>query len=647
MCGISGVVQFDDEPVSHDCLAAMIDCVRHRGPDAIGYLSDGPAAFAHARLSIIDVSGGLQPMSNEDGSLWVTFNGEIFNYVELRRELIAAGYRFRTQSDTEVILHMYAHLGEQCVERFNGEWAFAIWDKRARQLFLSRDRFGIRPLFYTRTPHGFAFASEIKSLLALPEVGRDVDLETLDQVFTFWSGLPGRTMFRGIQELQPGHSLTLRDRKIEVQRYWTLDYSSVNHGMREDACAEAMLELLQDATRIRLRSDVPVGMYLSGGLDSSLITALTLRHSHHRPRTFSVNFDDAQFDESAHQMTVVRFLGTEHESVRCSYQDICNVFPEVIRHTETPILRTAPAPFYLLSQMVHRNGYKVVLTGEGADEFMGGYDIFKEAKIRRFWSANPASRLRPLLLRRLYPHMQRLQSQPDAYRAAFFHIDAQELSDEFFSHLPRWNLTSKLKAFFSADVQSAIGGADGRLELRQRLPESYRSWDIFAQSQFLEASALLPGYLLSSQGDRMAMANAVEGRFPFLDHRLVEFTTRMPAHLKMKVLNEKYILKRVARLILPPSIIKRSKQPYRAPDTHSFIDVTTGKARAAYVDELLDPGAIRRFGLFDAAAVGKLVEKARKGLIVGIKDDMAFVGILSTQLLMDQFTQKGERYAAN
>jgi asparagine synthase (glutamine-hydrolysing) len=628
----------------------MVGTIRHRGPDSIGVYTCDPGkgvGLAHARLSIIDLAGGYQPMLNQDRTLWITFNGEIFNYVELRDELIRKGRRFATSSDTEVILQMYEEEGEDCVQRFNGQWAFAIWDTRQRKLFLSRDRLGVRPLFYAQTGGGFVFASEIKAILAHPEVERTLDLESLDQVFTFWGTLPPKTMFKRVSELPPGHSMVVQDGRQRIWPYWQLEYSSVDMGMKEEESAGRLLELLSDATRIRLRSDVPVGAYLSGGLDSSIITALIKKCSENRLKTFSVTFEDSEFDESVYQQDVIRFLNTDHQSVRCSYQDISTAFPDVIWHTEKPILRTAPAPLYLLARLVHSDGYKVVLTGEGSDEFLGGYDIFKEAKIRRFWSIDLASRHRPVLLKRLYPYLQNLKSQSGDYLKAFFRVNPLDLSNPFFSHLPRWELTAKLKSFFSEGVHSAVRNSDSYAEMKKLLPETFMQWDGFSQAQYLEASALLPGYILSSQGDRMAMAHSVEGRFPFLDHRVVEFASTIPPHLKMKVLNEKYVLKRAAGHLIPASVKQRSKQPYRAPDARSFFDPATEKSRDEYVHELLCPERVRKDGLFNPIAVQKLVDKARKGQIIGVKDNMALVGVLSTQLLMEQFITPGRRPITN
>jgi asparagine synthase (glutamine-hydrolysing) len=615
----------------------MIDMVNHRGPDARGIHVSGSVGLAHARLSIIDVDGGHQPMHNEDKTVWITFNGEIFNYVELREELLRKGHRFQSQSDTEVIIHLYEEKGEDCVHDLNGQWAFAIWDSRRDRVFLSRDRLGVRPLFYARTPEGFVFGSEIKSLLAMPSVPRSIDLEALDEIFTFWVTLPPRTIFKGVSELPPGHSLVFERGNMRVEPYWTLDYNPSMEVQREEEAREMLLDLLLDATRIRLRADVPVGAYLSGGLDSTVIAALVKKLGTTHLRTFSVAFEDKEFDESGFQKEASEFLKTDHERVLCSSEDIGRVFPDVVWHAEKPVLRTAPAPLFLLSKLVREQGYKVVLTGEGSDEVLGGYDIFKEAKIRRFWAKYPESKLRPILLRRLYPYLKNLQSQPDAYLRAFFHVRKDDLSSPFFSHLPRWDMTSKLKMFFSRESREQMKGCNAIARLDAELPSRFRQWDGFSQSQYLEAAYLLPGYILSSQGDRMAMAHSVEGRFPFLDYRVVEFASRLSPRLKMKVLNEKYLLKAAVGDLIPRSVRNRHKQPYRAPDSQSFLMGSGSEKLHDYAEELLSPRAITDAGVFDPGTVGKLVAKARQGQVISVRDNMAFVGILSTQLVADRF----------
>jgi asparagine synthase (glutamine-hydrolysing) len=610
----------------------MAAVVHHRGPDESGLYRDGALGFAHTRLSIIDLATGQQPMKSPESRVAITFNGEIYNYVELREELERAGHRFATQSDTEVILHAYEEYGVDCVERMNGQWAFAIWDPDRRRLFLSRDRLGIRPLHYGWAGRDFVFASEVKSLLAHPAMEARVDLEALDDIFTFWVPTGGRTFFTGVSELLPGHNLILEDGRARTQTYWRLDYPT-DPDLDEREAVESLAALLRDAVRLRMRADVPVGAYLSGGLDSSLTVAMIERFTDAPLKTFSVTFADAEFDESEHQKLVVEANGTEHASVACAAADIGAHFPAVIRHVERPILRTAPTPLFALSRLVREHGFKVVVTGEGADELFGGYDIFKEAKIRRFWRSQPSSTWRPLLLRRLYPYMPALQAQSTDYLKAFFHVDENEPVTPGFSHVPRWELTAQLKQLFSPDVRAALAGRDAVTELEAGLPEAFPTWHPFCQAQYLETAHLLPGYILSSQGDRVAMANSVEGRFPFLDHRVAEAAARLPVHLKMRVLDEKYLLKRIAEGLVPPAVIRRPKQPYRAPDVPAFF-FGRGGGQHEWVRQALSPEAVEDVGLFAPRAVAALVRKCERGIGLGIKDSMALVGILSAQLVV-------------
>ncbi|QGQ25083.1 asparagine synthase (glutamine-hydrolyzing) [Gimesia benthica] len=636
MCGIAGFIRTDRRPVEQAELKKMIATLNHRGPDASGTQVLDSVGLAHSRLSIVDLAGGLQPMQTPDGMLSVTFNGEIFNHIELRAELQQKGYQFQTHSDTEVILLMYAEYGPECVHHFNGQWAFAIHDRRKQEVFLSRDRMGIRPLVYTQTPSRFCFASEIKALFALPDVERRVDHTALNQLFTFWSPLPPRTFFAGVSELPPGHSMIVKDGNVKIWQYWNLDYSPNEDNRSLDDWADELRSLLINATQLRLRADVSVGAYLSGGLDSSITAAIIRNYTNAPLNTFSVNFNDKDFDESQFQQEMITELGTDHQTVCCSYDDIGRIFPTVIQHTEKPVLRTAPAPMFLLSKLVRESQFKVVMTGEGADEVFGGYDLFKETKIRRFWSRQPDSKIRPLLLKRLYPYMKNLQAQSPDYLKAFFKIREDELDSPFFSHLPRWDLTAKLKTFFSDDLKQELQAQDPQAEFQQQLPAQFSEWPSFCQAQYLEAINLMPGYILSSQGDRMAMGNSVEGRFPFLDYRVVEFASRVPVRFKMNGLNEKFLLKYALRDLIPDSIRQRPKQPYRSPDAHSFIDSNSQRARFAYVNELLSPECLEAHGLFQPTAVQRLVKKMEQGRAIGTRDNMALVGILSTQILVEQ-----------
>lgn len=638
MCGIAGILNINNrDEITADCLKQMLTAIRHRGPDEFGLYREKEIGLGHARLSIIDLSGGKQPMSNENRSLWITFNGEIFNYLELREDLLKRGHRFATSSDTEVIIHLYEDYGPGCLQYLNGQFAFAIWDSNKKELFIARDRLGIRPLFYTKCNNRFYFASEIKAILATGEIRGEIDPIAMDQIFTFWHTLPPRTAFKDIRELPPAHYIMVRNGNIQEVKYWDITFSDELKKLTFEETMEALKALLIDATRLQLRADVPVGAYLSGGLDSSVTAALIRNFSNTPLQTFSVAFEDEDYDESIYQREMSKALDTDHHEIRCTYADISLNFPKVIWHTEKPVLRTAPAPLFMLSRLVRENNFKVVLTGEGADEVLGGYDIFKETKIREFWARFPDSRYRPLLLKKLYPYLPAFQGQSGAYREAFFNEGMSNVSDEFFSHRPRWQTTSKTKLFFSDDLKGMITGDSPEDTLSLSLPPDFHTWPPVAKAQYLETKYLLPGYILSSQGDRVSMANSIEGRFPFLDHRIVEFCSKLPLHYKIKGLKEKYLLKECMKSYLPKNIVKRTKQPYMAPDSRSFFH--NGKS-PEYVEELLSDECVRKYGYFNPQSVRFLINKCKKGGVIGFKDNMAIVGILSTHLLHKQFVEK-------
>lgn len=617
-------------------LATMIARLNHRGPDGNGLFVDGKVGLAHARLSIIDLAGGDQPIHNEDKTIWVVFNGEIFNYLELRAELITLGHHFYTQSDTEVIVHLYEQYGEKFVDYLNGQFAIALWDKKQQKLVLARDRTGIRPLFYTEAAGRFIFASEAKALFALPEVHRALDAAALNQICTYWVPLAPHTVFEGVKSLPPGHIMVIDNGKIKINRYWDWDFSDVAASLpRSEAdYADELRELMINAVRLQLRADVPVGAYLSGGLDSSIITSLIHNFTNTPLRTFSLTFEDAEFDESDHQQELVKYLGTEHTSLQCKKTDIAKAFPRTIFHTETPIVRTAPTPLMLLSQHVRESGYKVVLTGEGADEVFGGYDIFKEAKIRRFMARQPESNMRPRILERLYPYLKNSPTSGRAFTEAFFSDGIEHIDQPYFAHIPRWKTTQRISQFFSSDLKKKIGDVNPYTAIMATLPPPINTWPAMGRDQYVEAHTLMSGYLLSSQGDRMAMASSIEGRFPFLDHRLIEFANRLPPQLKMHGLTEKYLLKKSMKGLLPETVRTRVKQPYRAPDCASFFE--SGKP-VDYVDDLFSSAKITSAGYFDATATKKLFEKCRTGRAASFADNMAFVAILSTMLLHEQF----------
>ncbi len=632
MCGISGIYNFEiAEHISLDVLKRMILALHHRGPDEFGIYRDSQVGLSSARLSIIDLAGGSQPISNEDGTIWIVFNGEIFNYVELKPLLEKKGHLFKTKTDTEVIVHLYEEYGPDCLKHLNGQFAIGIWDSRTKTLLLARDRLGIRPLFYSLVNHSLLFASEIKSFLAVPGFVLEFDEKALKQIFTYWAPQPPRTPFTNVRQIPPGHYLLCQQEKMIVEPYWNLSYdTTADQNYRDDGeVFEQFAALLIDATQIRLRADVPVGAYLSGGLDSSTIAAIIRKYTQTSLDTFSIAFSAEEFDESIFQQEMARYLGTHHQVIHCRPEDIGKTFPEVIWHTETPILRTSPAPMFLLSKLVRDHGYKVVLTGEGADEILAGYDIFKEMKIRRFVAKDPTSSLRPILFKQLYRDIPRLQESTE-FLSAFFQRRLMETNSPFYSHIIRWENTARTLRFFNNPTNPNINFED------LFLPAEYESWSNLAQAQFLEIITFLSPYLLSSQGDRPAMAHSVEGRFPFLDYRMVEFCNRLPDHYKLRGLNEKYLLRKFASGFLPTEIWKRKKRPYRAPIKSSFF----GENQPPYLEELLNEGNLKNSGIFNPQAVRKLFLKASNDQPFSEVENMAVVGIISTLIVENQFIRR-------
>ena len=636
MCGIAGIWSGPGAaPPRRAEIDAMVAALHHRGPDGRGALVDGSIGLGHARLSIIDLEGGAQPMGNEDGRIQVVFNGEIFNYLELRQTLVAQGHSFRTASDTEVLVHLYEQHGDDFVSHLNGQFAIALWDGVRQRLVLARDRVGIRPLFYARCGGRLFFASEVKALFALRELPRRLDAAALASTFSYWSVLPPGSVFEGVHSLPPGHRMSVDPQATRVERYWDWPFGNDTQPNWSDArWADELRALLVDAVRLQLRADVPVGAYLSGGLDSSIITTIIRRHTDTPLRSFSLTFEDAEFDERLHQQALVDRLGTAHSSMQASKASIAAAFPRMVWHAEAPVVRTAPAPMMMLADSVRAAGYKVVLTGEGADEAFGGYDLFKEAAIRRFVARAPGSRWRGALLGRLYPYLAHSPATGRAMTQAFFGGGLEQPASPWFAHMLRTSTTRRVLPFFREDWRVRMQAFDPHAALAATLPPDIACWQPFQRDQYVEAHTLMSGYLLSSQGDRMAMAASIEARYPFLDHRVLEFSCRMPARLKLCGLHEKVLLKRAFAAELPVSISQRTKQPYRAPDSASFF--ADGKLREDTA-ELLDRRSLDDAGLFDPASVNKLVEKCRAGRAIGFGDNMAFVGIVSTMLLHRQF----------
>jgi len=641
MCGIAGIYARSGGEAERGVLLRMAGALAHRGPDGTGLYQERRFGMVNTRLSIVDLAGGFQPIASEDGRFWVMQNGEIYNAPELREELGRKGHRFETHCDTEVLVHAYEEWGPASLERLNGPFAYAIWDRRTEELFLARDRFGIRPLFVAERDGTLLFGSECKALLAHPELDAELDPLAMWETFGLWSNGPDRSAFRGIRELPPAHYLVAGPDGIrEERRWWDIEFAPREEWRTEpvEELAEALLTLLEDSTSLRLRADVPVGAYLSGGLDSSATAAIVRRLTSQTLSSYALSFENPLFDESQFQRRMAAELGTALETIQVGGREIADAFPEAIALAEKPMLRTAPAPLLLLSRKVRESGLKVVLTGEGADEVFAGYNIFRESKVRRFWAREPESTARPQLFGRLYPYLARDLTGTGGFLKAFFGKGLTELDDPLYSHRIRFENTGRCRRFFAPEWRErAVADGDPEQRLLERLPASFADFPPLGKAQYVEISTFMQGYLLHSQGDRMLMGNSVEGRFPFLDHRLIEFAARVPDHVRLRGLREKFLLRRAVGPLLPAVIASREKRPYRAPILGAFM----GAQAPDWVEELLSEPRITRAGVFNPRAVRALREKCLKNLEEGVgeTDEMALVGILSTMLLHDRFVE--------
>lgn len=639
MCGICGTYGINGVPAERSTIEAMSASQEHRGPDERGLHLEGPVGLGHARLSVLDLKTGAQPISNEDKRLWITFNGEVFNYIELRNLLKQRGHRFRTESDTEVIVHGYEEFGTDFFAMMNGQWAVALWDGRRQELLLCRDRVGICPLYYAYDGTKVVFASEVRALWCDPSVPRELDLRGLAETLTFWTTVAPQTMYKGVRELPPGHWICFGPTTVTEGTYWRLCFppNDYDDAGTADKYAAELREILLEATRLRFtRSDVPVAAYLSGGIDSSVTAALIQNFTNSELKTFSLRFGDEEFDEGGFQEQMVRRLGTDHTAITVNHRDIAEAFPLVVRHAEKPLLRTAAAPMFLLSKLVHDSGFKVVVTGEGSDEMLGGYDIFREAVVRAFIARHPHSGRRKEIIQSLYPWLQRNPTAAPAFARRFFSqaLDGKDLA---LSHRPRWQSAAAISRMLNEEVRHELEQYDVAEEFIDRMPSDARSWHPLSRAQWIEAGTLLSGYLLSSQGDRMLMAHGVEGRFPFLDPQLIDKAAMLPPRYKVMGLDEKFLLKHAFKDLLPPEILRRPKQPYRAPDAASFFS-----SPVDWVDDVTSAEALKSSGLFNPQAVEHLTAKCRrrKGQGMSNSDNMAVTAVLSTLLLQRQMESR-------
>jgi len=637
MCGIAGIVS---EQADEHRVDLMLAAISHRGPDEFGTFSGGGVVMGTARLSIIDLLHGQQPIRDAETGVVITLNGEIFNYRELREDLIRHGHHFHTQCDTEVVLRLYLEHGRDFAPLLNGQFGVAIWDPRDREMILLRDRFGICPLFYHAAGGFFAFASEIKALFTHPRVPRRINPFALDQIFTFWTPIGRHTAFAEICELPPGHLMVVQaDGSYRHSPYWHWPFPSLQPPSRQSflEAREEFLEQLTRSIRLRLHADVEVGSYLSGGIDSSAIVALATRRLDRQLKTYSVQFADDSYDESSFQKMVADQFGTQHFAATCTEEDIAQRFEQVIWHTECPLFRTAPTPLQILSAAVRGNGQKVVLTGEGSDELLLGYDLFREVKIRRFCARQPTSTARPQLFKKLYKYLPQFANPRFASLAIESLKRTNNPHSPFFSHEIRWANNAANRIFFSGDVQQTLGGYQAIEEMASLVPPEFVQANGVDRAQYLEMTTLLRGYLLSSQGDRMTMSNSVEARFPFLDNDFLQFANSLPQRYKLNGLRDKHILRSSMDTLLPEAITSRPKFAYQAPEIRAFYG--TGNRSSPLIEQYLSDSKIRATGLFAPALVGKLFDKIKNSELsrMGTRDNMAFVQILSSQILHAQF----------
>lgn len=632
MCGIVGILgAHTDRYLQNKIIKSMTSTLTHRGPDGWGIYLSQDIALGHTRLSIIDLACGNQPMVSD--RYVIVYNGEIYNYIELRKELISKGILFNSTSDTEVILKAFEFYGTDALSKFNGQFAFLLWDKKDKKLIIARDRYGIRPLYILEHNNCFYFSSEMKAFDVITNYQRAFNMQNLFEHALLWNTIDDKTVYENIRSLPGGtFEIFLPGKRPKNYRYYEIGESQDVSPPDINTAIEEFSALLDDSVRLRLRSDVPVATYLSGGIDSSVTTHLTALHNNKKFKTFSVSFADGDFDESSFQKEMVQRIGSEHFEVHVDYEMIDSNFLDAVYHFERPVFRTAPVPLYLLSDKVHEQGIKVVLTGEGADEILFGYDSFKELKLLEFWAREPESKWRPLLIKKLYPHLMHYKDPRQfGLMRMFYEGFLDNYNDELVGLNIRAHNNKILSNFFNVDFNLGLDKEALLKDIKKILPDNFRSWTLLQKNQFLELKTLLSGYLLSAQGDRMSMAHSVEGRYPFLDHRLVEKLFYFKDSFKLKGFSQKFLLGKAFQDVIPESIIKRPKRPYMAPDLKSFFSGGKLTEQAAH---FLSDHALDDYGIFNKKLVGRLIKKFEKKMPsdIGYRDNMSITFILSCQM---------------
>jgi asparagine synthase (glutamine-hydrolysing) len=601
MCGIAGILRFDAAPIDHGELSRMRDAMQHRGPDGAGLYVDGALGLAHRRLSIIDLDAGAQPLGNEDDTVLVVFNGEIYNYIELRAQLLGFGHRFKTQSDTEVIVHAYEQWGLDCVSRFNGIFAFALWDTKQRRLFIARDHLGVKPLYYHLDASVLLFGSEVKALLAHPSCTRDVDTQSLGDLFTFRYVPSPRTLFKGVKKLPPAHYMVVDGAGVRTQRYWHW-VPTHRAGAREADLIEEYQHLVSEAVRYQLRSDVPVGLFLSSGVDSASLLALMREHNSGALHTFTIGFQDGErSNETDDARELAQRFGSDHDEMIVTANDYETYFERYMWDLEEPVGNESAAAFYFVSMLARRK-VKVVLTGQGADEPWAGYHRHLGVKLSEIYRRLPRGLTQGLLK----PAVMALPRNERLKRGVMA-LDEPDALTRF----------AKIYSFFTPDLRARLFSQEMRAENQF---EEYRSREALADLQsrvagldavsqmlYIDTRASLPDDLLMVN-DKMSMANSIESRVPFLDTRLVEFVESLPAHFKLRYTTGKYLHKKALTKWLPDSVVHRKKKGFDNP-----MQQWLRERLRKHVDESLfaSDSSIRRF--FDIDQVRHMVKLHQAG----------------------------------
>jgi asparagine synthase (glutamine-hydrolysing) len=601
MCGICGIFDQSGNPIDQTVLDRMTFIIRHRGPDGDGRHVDHEAGLGHRRLSIIDLGGGAQPIANEDETLQIVFNGEIYNFLELRKELEAFGHIFKTRSDTEVIVHAYEQWGVECVRRFNGMFAFAIWDARNRQLFLARDHLGIKPLYYTVIGSRLLFASEIKALLQDAECPREVDLEALGELFTFRYVPSPKTLFKRILKLPPGHLMLASRKGLQISRFWNWV-----PGERKQASEAALVEeyqsLLEDAVRLQLRSDVPLGLFLSSGVDSGVLLAIMSRYGSSPVQTFSIGFEDGEeTNEVEAAGETARRFGAHHYSMIVTPEDYVRYYERYMMDLEEPVGHEAAPAWHFVSSIT-RQRVKVALAGQGADEPWAGYDRYKGVKLSSLYS-----RLPKLITNDLAHLIGRIPGRFERLKRGLVSLGDPDMLTRF----------AKVYSFFSADMKAQLYTGALRQQFDsdpnctrhalKRLQSDVQGLDPLTQMLYIDTRANLPDDLLMV-GDKTAMANSLEVRVPFLDYRLVEFIESLPVHLKLNRFTGKYLHKKACKKWLPKHVVYRKKKGFDNP-----IEKWFRVRMRSFVEDCLLGADSSMSRYFDQNYIRRILELDREG----------------------------------